>query len=174
MNLRDIKPSLNLKKSSLPSTSIGAAGDKAGDFVVDGTYMYYCYRDYVDSNLTFSITVDNQTSSSTLRKESGVTDDDFVEWTAMLNPTAGSWVFSFPTVSQATIQNIPVQGITLNRANGNYSDRRISISFDSNLVNNLPGFNSNYNLLWDKPCVLTGRASIWRKIELNTRWPGQT
>jgi hypothetical protein len=82
----------------------------------------------------------------------------------MLNPTVGQWKFSFPTVTGATIQNIPVQVVTLYRANGNNNDRRIAIQFDGNLVNNLPGY--NYQLLWNKECTLTGRASIWRRISL--------
>ena len=166
MDLRNFKP-VPKRESMPPSSSIGSSGDRAGNWAIDEDYLYYCHSDYSASLTSFSIIVDNQTSSSGLRKESGVSEEDFSNWIKMLDPTAGSWKFSFPTVTAATISNIPVGGVTLIRANGSQSDRRIAIAFNQNLINNLPGFNSNYQLLWNKECVLTGRASIWRRIPLN-------
>ena len=174
MNLNDIRPRINQFRSEPPASSIGVSGDKKGDFCLDAYgILHFCFEDYSNSTASVTIVVDNQTSAGSLRKESGISDADFVSLAGLSNPTAGNWVFSFPTVSQATIQNIPVQGITFGRVNGLYSARQITIGFDQNLVNNLSGFNSNYNLLWDKPCVLTGRNTIWRKIVISTAFAGQ-
>ena len=165
-------PYLPQRKTLPPTSSIGSVGDKAGDWAIDESYLYYCHTDYSAELTTISIIVDNQTSSSGLRKETGVTEQEFQSWIRMLNPTVGQWKFSFPgsitggNGQPVVIQNIPVLGVTLNRVNSQLT-KVISISFDQNLVNNLPNFNSNYQLLWNKECVLTGRASIWRRVVLN-------
>ena len=39
---------LILNPPSIPGTSKGAAGDRAGMFALDNNYIYYCTADYTD------------------------------------------------------------------------------------------------------------------------------
>lgn len=179
MDLRTLLPNPT-RQSIPPSSSTGQSGDRAGDWAFNEEYLYYCHSDYSASLTTISIIVDNQTSSSGLRKETGVTEQEFQSWIRMLNPTNGQWKFSFTGITNGfgqsfTIQDIPVLGVTLNRVNSPLT-KVIGITFDPNLINNLPGsgpgpgFNGDYNLLWNKECTLIGRASIWRRITLDSRF----
>ena len=33
-------------RSSVPTTTVGSSGDKAGDIAVDGSYLYVCFGSY--------------------------------------------------------------------------------------------------------------------------------
>jgi len=174
-------PYLPGRKTLPPTSSVGATGDRAGDWAIDESYLYYCHSDYSAQLTTINITFGSAgTGAGQFQKLEGnpagtvVTEQDFQSWIKMLNPTVGQWKFSFDTFIDAqghtiTIQNIPVLTVTLSRVNSG-SQKQIGINFDQNRINNLPNFNpgGTYYELGSKVCILTGRATIWRRIALNS------